>query len=59
MNSRLIRRVCTAVLLAVAGFSVSPARAYYVAGRDLVPVRFHADGSMDCAKWCGLLESCC
>jgi hypothetical protein len=39
--------------------SASPAGALVESFRELVPVRFHPDASMDCAKWCGLLESCC
>jgi hypothetical protein len=47
------------VLLGVLILSASPAGALIESFRDFRPVHFNPDGTMDCAKWCGLLESCC
>jgi hypothetical protein len=59
MHSRWIRRACATALFGVMIVSASPAGALIESFRDLRPVHFNPDGTMDCAKWCGLLESCC
>ena len=59
MRSRLVRRSFATVLFGVLILSASPAGALIESFRDLRPVHFNPDGTMDCAKWCGLLESCC
>jgi hypothetical protein len=59
MRSHVLRRVFTSLLLAGLIVSASPAGALIESFRDLRPVHFNPDGTMDCAKWCGLLESCC
>jgi hypothetical protein len=59
MRSHLLRRALTSMLLIGLMVPASPAGALVESFRELVPIRFHPDASMDCAKWCGLLESCC
>ncbi len=56
---RLFHRGLLAAALLMAGSAATPARAWYLEPRDLYPKRFNPDGAMDCARWCGLLESCC
>ena len=57
--SSLIRRSLVAAALATLALSVSPAQALYTDMRDLYPKSFNPDGTFNCARWCGLLESCC
>ncbi len=55
----VIRKSLLAAAFLLAASAATPASALYLEGRDLYPKRFNPDGSMDCARWCGLLESCC
>jgi hypothetical protein len=59
MRSRWIRRAVASALLGVLIVSASPAGALVDSFRELRPFSFNPDGTANCGKWCGLLESCC
>jgi hypothetical protein len=59
MRSRWVHRAFGSALLGVLIVSASPAGAIVESFREIRPYSFNPDGTMNCGKWCGLLESCC